>query len=421
MKKQNLRSINNFVGLVITKSSSKHIRFTIKVSNFTSNMALTRKSIFLFSILLLLNWGVFAKVTHLIVIKPEYDQLAFGKNELNHFKITLFDESRRDSLLIPRYSNCLNVKGKLAQYNGEFILYDKQIPYTKIKIEHPRYVTTFTHLNKTVALIDSIDIFNQRHHILIHETRIKVEQECNEEKKFDYLFKSGNQSHGGFYNENHIGVLMHDSLTIDSLKSVAKKYKLTYKNKSYDGKNILFKLQKGKLKKGRNKVIGKLLMDSLLVKDAGVTTDTNLISYLSSFYRINALHIDQIDKWNFEPISGLMSMAKALIYIKNNELELGCGLYRIKNGLGYKILDLQNQIEVKTHKKKCKESALLIALDKEYITIKTRTFSIHGGKDIKKKKLKNEKKMGEIRKEEKEVKKSFYTPFSFIEPILLKK
>ena len=382
-------------------------------------MVLTRNSIFILSILFSFNWAAFAKVTHLIVIKPKYDQLTFGENELNYFKITLFDEYRQDSLIIPRYSNCLTFKGKLAQYNGDFILYGKQIPYTEIKIEHPRYVTTFAHLNKTVAPIDSIDIFNQRHHILIHETVIEVEQECHEDPRFDYLFKSGNQSHGGFYNDNHIAVLMQDSLTIDSLKSIAKKYQLTYKNKSYDGKTILFKLQKGKLKKGKNKVIGKLLMDSLLVKDAGVTTDTNLISFLSSFYRINALHIDQIDKWNFEPISGLMSMAEALIYIKNNELEMGCGLYRIKNGLGYKILDLQNQIEVKTHKKKCKESALLIALDKKHIIIHIRTFSIHGGKDIKKKKLKNEKKMREIYEEEKKVKKSFYTPFSFIEPILL--
>ena len=383
-------------------------------------MVLTRKLIFLLSILFSLNWGAFAKVTHLIVIKPKYDQLTFGENELNYFKITLFDEYRKDSLIIPRYSNCLNFKGKLAQYNGDFILYGKQIPYSEIKIEHPRYVTTFAHLNKTVTTIDSIDTFNQLHHILIHETVIEIEQECPEDPKFDYLFKSGTQSHGGFYNENHIGVLMHDSLCIDSLKSIAKKYKLTYKNKSYDGKTILFKLQKGKLKKGKNKVIGKLLMDSLLVKDAGVTTDTNLISYFSSFYRINALYIDQIEKWKFNPISGLMSMAEALVYIKNNELEMGCGLYRIKNGLGYKILDLQKQIKVNTHKTKCKESALLVALDKEYIIIHTRTFSIHGGKDIKKKKkFKNEKRMAEIYEEEKEVKKSFYTPFSFIEPILL--
>ena len=218
-------------------------------------MVLTRKLIFLLSILFSLNWGAFAKVTHLIVIKPKYDQLTFGENELNYFKITLFDEYRKDSLIIPRYSNCLNFKGKLAQYNGDFILYGKQIPYSEIKIEHPRYVTTFAHLNKTVTTIDSIDTFNQLHHILIHETVIEIEQECPEDPKFDYLFKSGTQSHGGFYNENHIGVLMHDSLCIDSLKSIAKSISLLIKTNPMMGRRYFLNCKKVNSKKVRTRLL----------------------------------------------------------------------------------------------------------------------------------------------------------------------
>lgn len=371
-------------------------------------------------LLILVSLNIYgASVSHIIVLNPSSKEIELSQDDLNHFKITLFNASRSDSLVIPRYNNCLHFKGKLAGYNGQFILFGKSISYSEVKVEHPKFVTSFFELNKTFAFKDSIDEFNARHHILFHSTQLTLEQNCPQEPNYDFLFWSNSTPKGGYLYENLIGVLMKDSLPTDSLKSIGKEYELLYKGKSHTGKQVIYQLPKGKLKQTKNQAITRFLIDSNRVKDSGVLIDSTAYFFYSSFYKINALSINQIEKWNFAPISGLKSMAKSTAYITTNDLEMGCGLYNYPEGLGLNIIKWQKQTSLKESKDRCKEQAKLIANDKEYVILHTKTFSISGGKDVGKKKRSNEKRMGEIYKEDKELKKQYNAPFGYIEPIVL--
>lgn len=360
-----------------------------------------------------------AMISHLVNIKPIFPGYELSQEDLNHFKITIFNSTRSDSLLIPRYNNCLIFKGKLPQYNGEFILYDKQIPFTSIKVEHPKFITSFYTLNKTVADLDSIDVFNKRHHILIHNTVVELEQECPEEKNFHFQFWSDKQPKGGFIYENLIGALFNDSLSTDSLKSIGNSIGLTFKDKSYTGKRVLFQLQKGKVKTGKNKSIIALLNDSNRIKDAGLIIDSAQIIFFSSFCKIHALPITSIEKWGFEPISGLKSMTSSMNYIKSKELEMGCGLYRHTYGIGMNIINWQKQSFLNELNDRCSEQKQLLKNDKDYVTLHTKTLSISGGKDKGNKKISNIKKMTEIHESDKELNKEYKAPYGYIEPILI--
>lgn len=358
-------------------------------------------------------------VSHIIELEPSTVDFTLTQEDLNHFKITLFNASGTDSLLIPRYNNCLHFKGKLAGYNGKFIFYDKKIPYSQVKVEHPKFPTTYFELNKTDAFKDSVDLFNKRHHILFHKTKLELFMDCPQEPTYDFMFWSDKKPMGGFYYENLICVLMKDSLSTDSLKGIGNEYNLQFQSKSYTGLQVIYKLRKGKLKGGKNPIFPLLVSDSLRVKDAGVLIDSTYYAFFSSFYKIHALTINQIEKWQFDPISGLKSMLPSITYIKANDLEMGCGLYKHPYGLGLNILKYQNQIIKQEFKDKCNEQSQLLQNDKEYLILHTKTYSISGGEDIRKKKRKNEKKMAEIHADDKILKKEFNAPFGYIEPIVL--
>lgn len=360
-----------------------------------------------------------ASVSQLIIIKPYSPDKTLTEEDLEHFKITLYNSSRNDSLNLLRYHNCLFLNGKLPQYNGKFILFDKKINYYEVKIEHPKFTTSFHPLNKIEITTDSIDEFNKKHHIHIYKTEIKLEMECPEEEKFDFLYFSNQNPKGGFLHNNLIGVLFKDSLSTDSLKSISKDFKLSFHSKSYTGKQVIFQLDKGKLKSGKNKTIETLLLDSTRIKDVGIVVDTNKFEFFSSFYKIHAVEINQIKKWNMEAISGLKSFSKTMSYIKYNELEMGCGLYQNKLGLGINIIKYQNQTHQKELNDKCIERKKLKENDAEYVTLHTRNFSISGGEDLGKKKINNEKRMAEIHEEDKILKKEYNAPFGYIEPIVI--
>ena len=70
-------------------------------------------------------------------------------------------------------------------------------------------------------------------------------------------------------------------------------------------------------------------------------------------------------------------------------------------------------------KDKCAEQEQLAQNDKEYVILHTKTYSSAGGEDVGKKKKSNEKRMGQIHAEDKILKKEFYAPFGYIEPIVL--
>lgn len=373
----------------------------------------------LFLAAFLISTSTHASVSKLIIIKPYAPDKTLTEEEIAHFKITLYNSSRSDSLNLSRYHNCLFLKGKLPQYNGEYILFDKKISYSEVKIEHPSFVTSFYPLNKVEIATDSIDEFNKKHHIHIYKTEIELEQECPEQNQFDFLYFSDQKPKGGYLYNNFIGALFKDSLSNDSLKSIASDFNLDFHTKSYTGKQVIFKLAKGKLKLGKNKIIQTLLLDSSRIKDAGIMVDTIQFEFFSSFYKIHALEINQIEKWNMEAISGLKSFSNTMNYIKSNELEMGCGLYQNKLGLGIDIITYQNQTHQKELNDKCAEQKKLKENDAEYVTLHTRNFSISGGEDLGKKKINNEKRMAEIHEEDKILKKEYNAPFGYIEPIVI--
>jgi len=372
----------------------------------------------LFFLFLSISTLSFGKISHIIHLKPNAS-FVLSEEDLNHFKITLFNDSRSDSLILHRYNNCLVFKGQLENYNGEFIFYDKKIKYSQAKVEHPKFLTSFHALNSTFTDKDSVDVFNKRHHILIHETILNLEQECPEESNFDFMFWSNRKPYGGFIYNNLIGLIMNDSLSHDSLKSIANLNNLSFKSKSHTGKEVIFQLNKGKLKAGKNKVISALLMDSLRIKDAGILIDSNEFIFFSSLYKIHALPIGKIKKMKFRPISAVKSMESSMNYIKEHELEMGCGLYKRADGLGIKIINWQQEVFDNEMKDKCEENQKLTANDKGFVVLHTKTFSISGGKDIGKKKAQNEKRMAEIHEEDKMLKKEFNAPFGYIEPVVI--
>ena len=360
-----------------------------------------------------------ASVSQLIILKPFSNEVSLSEDDYNYFKITLFNATRTDSLILPRHNNCLTLKGKLLDYNGAFVLFDKKIKYTAAKVEHPLFLTSVYPINKTIIQSDSIDFFNKKHHIHIYKTDIELIRECPDKKVFDFFYFSDEKPKGGYNYENLIGVLFKDSLPKDSLKEIGNNFGLKFKSSSFTGKQVIYALAKGKLKKVNNKTIIALLNDSTRIKDAGVLIDSTDFQFFSSFFKIHALELNQIEKWKMEPVSGLKSFSKTMAYIKTNELEMGCGLYKNATGVGLKIIDWQVSTFKKELEDKCTEQYKLNENDREYVTLHTRTFSISGGKDIGEKKVQNEKRMGEIHEEDKILKKDYNAPIGYIEPIII--
>lgn len=377
---------------------------------------------FLKLVFVLLLWvgstALSAKTSHLAFVKINYDSLKYGEQELDYFKVTLFNENFTDSILLNRYQNCLVLKGQLPQYNGTFLYYDKKINYSWVRVEHPRYDNQLLPLNTEVAQKDSVDEFNKRHHILFHITEVDLEETCMEQPGYDYLFWSNGVPYGGYLYPNQIGVLLKDSMGADTLRKIAQNHDLNYQSVSYNGKVVIFNQEK-KLKKKKNKGIVTLLEDSNLVEDAGFMLDTNTYLFASSFHRVCGVTIKEIEKRKLKPIGGLQSLAVETMYIREKELEMGCGLYRYDLGMGYWIFDYAAKLKDEELKDKCYEQSKWAVLDKEYHVLHTWNFSISGGSDKGKKKANNEKRMMAIHEEQKELMKQYKAPFAFVEPIII--
>lgn len=202
-----------------------------------------------------------AKTSHLFQIKINYDSLKYGENELNYFKVILFNENFTDSIQLKRYNNCLVLKGKFPQLNGSFFHYDQKVKYWWVQVEHPRYAKQLVKLNTDLVDKDSVDVRNKRHHIFTHVTELTCEEICPQNPNYDYMFWSNNEPFGGYMYENLIGVLFKDSLGTDSLKSIGEQYDLNFHSVAYTGKLVVYNHKK-KLKKKKNKVLIALLNDS---------------------------------------------------------------------------------------------------------------------------------------------------------------
>lgn len=377
------------------------------------------KPVFAFIIVLLFSVTGQSKTTHFLTITPKFQSHFEKEHELNFVRVTLFTENRQDSLVLLQYNNCLEFKGKLPTYNGRFILIDKQIKYVEAKVEHPRFLTIFAKLNKTKIFKDSVDVFNKRHHILIYNTDIVLEKECETAKEFDYLFWSNNSPKGGYFFRNEIGVLLQDTLPDTLLTVFSEKYNLIELERNSESKRFRFKLKETVLKDGKNKIIKQLLLDSLIVRDAGAVIDTVSFTFISSFLKVASLPIKQINKLRLQPISGLKKLTAEMNYIKDHKLEYGCGLYRCKDGSAYELLSLQNDLKNNHTAKKCEEKEKLLKLEFKYFSLQTINLSNSGGKDEGRKRELNLNKMVKIHEKEKLIKSSYLAKMGRIDLILI--
>lgn len=339
---------------------------------------------------------------------------------MSFVRVTLFTRNRLDSLVLLKYNNCLEFKNKLSSYNGGFIHIDKQIKFTEVKIEHPRFNTIFTELNTINVSKDSIDVFNKKHHILIYNTSVTLEKECATKPDFDYLFWTNNNPYGGYYFRNEIGVLFQDTLTDTLFKQFTNRFNLTLIELDVTKKLLRFKMNNEEIKDSKNKIIQNILMDSLIVKDVGFVIDTVSFSFVSSFIKVASLPIKEIKKMDLIPISGLKKLSKEMRYIKANNLEYGCGLYRSKEGYGYSLIQFQNSIKEEKTINKCKEQEKLLELEFEYFTLQTVNLSSSGGKHSGRKKELNLNKMVSIYEKEKEIKPSYFAKMGRLDLILIK-
>ena len=366
------------------------------------------KFILSFFIILISVTSVNSKTTTLITIIPTF-KAHFDKNhEIDFVKVTLFNSDRSKKLIIQKNNSCDQFKINLNGYTGEFIFLKENIKYTEVKIEHPRFTTIFSKLNTMNLLKDSIDIFNKRNHILIYKTIVILEKACDTKPEYDFLFSGNNDSQGGYFFRNQIGVLLHDTLSPKQIKKFSNKFKIDVIDKDSTNTLIRFKTRDWKVKDGKNKIISLLLLDSSIVKDAGVIIDTIENAFLSSFIKVASLPIKDIEKFNFLPISGLKKLTSEMKYIKNKKLAYGCGLYRCKIGLGYELFEIQKNIKVKMTNKKCSERDELKDLELEYFKIQTYNLSSSGGKYSGKKREHKKEKMVKIYKREQKIKPCYF-------------
>ena len=352
--------------------------------------------------------SLFSKTTYLITITPQF-KTHFEKNfEMDFIKVTLFTNDRSKNLVLQKNNRCDKFKTTLNGYTGKFTLISKNIKYTEVRIEHPRFNTIFRKLNTINILKDSIDIFNKRHHILIYNTTVTLEKECKTKPEYDFLFIANETAQGGYFFRDQIGVLLHDTLSKEKLDTFSNNFNIDLIEKNNTKKLLRFKTRGWKVKNGRNKLIKLLLLDSLVVKDAGVIIDTIENAFLSSFIKVASIPIKDIEKFNFCPISGLKTLTSEMEYIKNKNLKYGCGLYRCKIGLGYELFDLQKKIRIKTTNKKCNERNKLRDLELEYFKTKIHNLSNSGGKYYGKKRVRKKNKMIKIHKREQEIKQTYF-------------
>ncbi len=365
------------------------------------------KSILSLCLFLLSVTSVYSKTTQFITITPNFD-LHFDKSyEMDFVKVTLFTNDRSRSIVLKMHNSCDKFKSRLKGYTGKFILIDKEIKYTEVKIEHPRFTTVFNKLNTLNVLKDSIDVFNKRHHILIFNTTVTLEKECDTKPEYDFLFLANEIPEGGYFFRNEIGVLLHDTLSKKQLETFSDNFQIDLIGQDTSNKLLRFKTRDWEIKDGKNKTIKLLLLDSVIVKDAGVMIDTVENAFLSSFIKVASLPIKDVEKFDFFPISGLQSLAPEMNYIQEKKLEYGCGLYRCKTGMGYELFDLQKNVKTKMTNKKCEERQELLALELEYFKIQTHNLSSSGGKYDGKKREHKTDKLVKIYDREQEIKPSY--------------
>lgn len=360
-----------------------------------------------------------AKITQVLEIKLLFNGNLVNATQHDDFKLTLFNDDFTDSLTLLPHNSCIQLKNKWAFLNDKFVFIDKTIPYKKVRVEHPDYISNCVPLDLSTIKRDSTDTLNKYHHIIFKESFIELEKNCTEEKPFDYTLWIDNQPVGGYHYENLICVLFQDSLSIDSLKSIGLEHKLSLLSASYKNSIALYQLTKGKLKPTNNKVIQSLLADSLRIVDAGIPNDTNNYSFFSSKFKLCGLSLKQIEKLRLNPISSLQSLVKQQNHIIENELEMGCGLYKNTDGIAYAVITNYNKIRQEQIEKKCTEQEQLLKLDKEFIVLKTKTFSISGGKDKNNKAERNYDRMRAINEEQKELNKTYKAKLGFLSPVII--
>ena len=348
--------------------------------------------------------SIYSKTTTLITVIPTFKAHFDKSYEIDFVKVTLFNSDRSKSLILQKNNSCDQFKTSINGYKGKFIFLTENIKYTEVKIEHPRFTTVFSKLNTIDILKDSVDVFNKRNHILIYKTTVVLEKACDKKPEYDFLFSVNKDSQGGYFFRNQIGVLLHDTLSPKQIEKFSNKFKIGIIEKDSTNKLLRFQTKDWEVKDGRNKIIKLLLLDSLIVKDAGVIIDTVENAFLSSFIKVASLPINDIKKFNFLPISGLKTLTSEMNYIKNKKLEYGCGLYRCKIGLGYELFEIQKKIKIKI----CDERDELKALELEYFKIQTYNLSSSGGKYNGKKRENKKEKMVKIYKREEEIKPSYF-------------
>lgn len=374
------------------------------------------------TILLLLQFtGInsFAKTTHCLQVVPTFEGQEISGEALQFMKVTLLTSNRSDSLILAPHSSCSALRDKHERFNGKYIWVGPSIPFKEVKIEHPDFATSVYPINTSDVDADSVDVFNKRHHILFHINTIQLEKECEEIEPHSIYFWSNLTPQKGVKCYQYIGVLLVDTLSPISTDNLLHKYPLTIRRVSDDKRILLLKLKDNELKDGKNSILKAIILDSLFVKDAGVVIDTSVITFISSFIKISCLPVKQIEKEKIEPISGLKSMSWQSGYIQANGLEWGAGLYRLKTGLGYDFLKLQEEIKDAQLEQKCKEHDELVALDLEYLELNTVNFSNSGGKDRGKKRVNNTERMTEIKKLEKEISVKYNAPIGYLDIILV--
>lgn len=368
---------------------------------------------------LFLTMAIQAKVTQVLELKLTFNQAIIPQNQHSNFKVTLFNEDFTDSLLLKPHNSCSELKNKWSFLNGKFIFINKAIPYRKVRVEHPDYITNTADIDLSVIKKDSTDTLNKYHHILFKESFVKLEKNCLQKNNFDYTIWIDGQPVGGYYYENLICVLFNDSLSNDSLKSIGALHELALLSTSHKNAIVIYKLNKGKLKPTKNKIIQTLLNDSLRIVDAGIPLDTSTYAFFSNKFKLCGLTLKQIEKLKFTPISSLKSLIKRQNYIIENELEMGCGLYKNSEGIAYDIITNYNEIRQQQLDNKCNDQKKLLALDQEFMVLKTKTFSISGGKDKNKKAEKNYERMREINEEQKELNKTYKAQLGFLYPVII--
>lgn len=219
------------------------------------------KFILSFFIILISVTSVYSKTTTLITIIPTFKAHFDKSYEIDFVKVTLFNSDRSKKLIIQKNNSCDQFKISLNGYTGEFIFLKENIKFTEVKIEHPRFTTIFSKLNTMNLLKDSIDIFNKRNHILIYKTIVILEKECDTKPEYDFLFSGNNDSQGGYFFRNQVGVLLHDTLSPKQLKKFSNKFKIDVIDKDSTNTLIRFKTRDWKVKDGKNKIISLLLAE----------------------------------------------------------------------------------------------------------------------------------------------------------------